>query len=82
MQIYQQVQLGKEDCPRFTNYPPVPSPSMGEGEGGVKKLESGLSPKFNASSKTTEIYTQVSTKNIGKIKSPFDNLNLNRGGDV
>lgn len=24
----------------------------------------------------------VSTKNIGKIKSPLDNLNLNRGGDV
>jgi site-specific recombinase XerD len=34
------------------------------------------------SGKTTEIYTHVSTKNIGKIKSPLDNLNLKRGGDV
>lgn len=33
-------------------------------------------------SKTTEIYTHVSTKNIGKIKSPFDSLNINmKGGD-
>ncbi len=30
----------------------------------------------------TEIYTHVSTKSIGKIKSPLDNLNLKRGGDV
>ena len=30
--------------------------------------------------KTTEIYTHVSTKNISKIKSPLDNLNL-KGGD-
>lgn len=34
------------------------------------------------SSKTTEIYTHVSTKNIGKIKSPLDNLNLKQRGDV
>ena len=47
----------------------------------MNKLESGLSPKFNASSKTTEIYTHVSTKSIGKIKSPLDNLNLKEGGD-
>jgi len=33
-------------------------------------------------SKTTEIYTHVNTKSIGKIKSPLDNLNLKRGGDV
>lgn len=33
-------------------------------------------------SKTTEIYTHVSTKNIGKIKSPLDNLNLKQGYDV
>ncbi|MGA2468498.1 MAG: hypothetical protein ABSH06_29665 [Thermodesulfobacteriota bacterium] len=38
-----------------------PSPSMGGEREGVKKLESGLSPKFNANSKTTEIYTHVST---------------------
>ncbi|MEW6620224.1 MAG: tyrosine-type recombinase/integrase [bacterium] len=30
-------------------------------------------------SKTTEIYTHVSTKNIGKIKSPLDTLNLKKG---
>jgi len=30
-------------------------------------------------SKTTEIYTQVSTKSIGKIKSPLDSLNLEKG---
>jgi len=28
------------------------------------------------SSKTTEIYTHVSNKDIGKIKSPLDNLNI------
>ncbi len=33
-------------------------------------------------SKTTEIYTHVSAKSIGKIKSPLDNLNLKQGGDV
>jgi len=74
----------------FPNAPNPPHRWGREGEGeGVKKLESptcpvgrGLSPKFNASSKTTEIYTHVSTQSIGKTKSPLDNLNLNRGGDV
>ena len=32
-------------------------------------------------SKTTEIYTHVSTKSLGKIKSPLDDLNLERGGE-
>jgi hypothetical protein len=33
-------------------------------------------------SKTTEIYTHVSRKNIGKIKGPLDSLNINKkGGD-
>lgn len=34
------------------------------------------------SSNITEIYTRVSNKDIGKIKSPLDNLNVNqkRGG--
>jgi len=31
-------------------------------------------------SKTTEIYTHVSTKSIGKIKSPLDSLNLEKVG--
>jgi len=32
-------------------------------------------------SKTTEIYTHVSNKSLGKIKSPLDILNLKPGGD-
>lgn len=35
----------------------------------------------HAHSKTTEIYTHVSTKSLGKIKSPLDGLNFKRGGD-
>ncbi|MBM4137401.1 MAG: integrase [Nitrospira sp.] len=35
----------------------------------------------HAHSKTTEIYTHVSTKSLGKITSPLDTLNLNEGGD-
>lgn len=34
----------------------------------------------HAHSKTTEIYTHVSTKSIGKIKSPLDGLQLGKGG--
>ena len=33
------------------------------------------------SSKTTKIYTRVSNKNIGKIKSPLDNLQIMGGED-
>ncbi len=33
------------------------------------------------SSKTTEIYTHVSTQSLGKIKSPLDGLNLKKGGN-
>ncbi len=29
--------------------------------------------------KTTEIYTHVSTKNLGRIKSPLDSLPLKKG---
>jgi hypothetical protein len=31
-------------------------------------------------SKTTEIYTHVSAKSLGKIQSPLDSLNLKKGG--
>lgn len=34
----------------------------------------------HAHSKRAEIYTYVSTKSIGKIRSPLDNLNLEKGG--
>jgi len=46
-------------------------------------LESGTDLRYiqeipgHKSSKTTEIYTHVSNKDIGKIKSPLDNLNVN-----
>jgi hypothetical protein len=33
------------------------------------------------SSKTTEIYTHVSTKSLGKIKSPLDSLELKERSD-
>lgn len=35
----------------------------------------------HAHSKTTEIYTHVSTKSLGKIMSPFNTLNLKERGD-
>jgi len=56
MQIYQQGQLGKDDCPRFTDYPPVPSPSMGREREGVKKLESGLSPNDGKAGEILPLY--------------------------
>jgi hypothetical protein len=64
------------------SFPNAPNPPhrWGREREGVKKLESGVSPKLNASRKTTEIYTHVS-QSIGKIKSPLDSLNLKEGGD-
>jgi len=53
----------------------------------IHLLESGTDLKYiqellgHKSSKTTEIYTHISKKSIGKINSPLDNLETGGGGE-
>jgi site-specific recombinase XerD len=50
-------------------------------------LESGVDLRYiqellgHKSSKTTEIYTHVSNKDLSRIQSPLDSLQLKRGKD-
>jgi len=46
-----------------------------------RKLDDMLELLDHTDSRKTEIYTHVSTKSLGKIRSPLDNLNL-EGGDI
>ena len=43
--------------------------------------EERIEVRKDKSSKTTEIYAHVWNKNIGKIKSPLDNLQIKGGED-
>jgi len=51
-------------------------------------LESGTDLRYiqellrHKSSKTTEIYTHVSNKDIGEVKRPLDSLQIRGGGDA
>ena len=81
------IVLGKDASSRITvsfQYDPQ-APSLvkrGEGRFSDKKLSFLIFIQEQLGhnhSKTTKIYTHVSTKSLGKIRSPLDSLNLKKG---
>ena len=62
----------------FPEVEDTPSPLGFESQ---RLVGEGWGEGYLKDSKTTEIYTHVSTKSLGKIMSPLDTLELSKGGD-
>ena len=81
------IVIGKDASSRITvsfrHDPQAPSlVKRGEGRFSDKKLSILIFIQEQLGhnhSKTTEIYTHMSTKSLGKIQSPLDSLNLKKG---
>ena len=82
------ILIGKDASSRITasfhHDPQAPSlVKRGEGRFSNKKLSILIFIREllgHNYSKTTEIYTHMSTKSLGKMQSPLDSLNLKKGG--